>query len=292
MTFQELLEQLHIPTAPSGHHHTRQGWIQIDCPFCARDSHKWHMGYSIEGNFTNCWRCGSHSVFETIQAYDASREAYILIQQLKKIKPTKKPTKAIGKFQKPLNLQRRPCLAHKKYLKKRGFDYKEIQALWKIQYVGIGSSLRWRIWMPIYYQAQIVSWTSRSIGERTPGPRYISAKPTQESLQHQTLLYGEDYCRHAIVIVEGPCDVWNIGPGAVATFGTNMSSEQVLKMTAYPVRAVCFDPEPEAQKKARELRDRLSVYPGETMWIELPEGKDPGNLNRKEVNKIRKAVLE
>ena len=66
MKFIEILNQLNIEYAPEGHHHCRAGWIQIDCPFCAKDSHKWHMGYSIEDSFLNCWRCGSHGLIDTL----------------------------------------------------------------------------------------------------------------------------------------------------------------------------------------------------------------------------------
>ena len=66
MKFEEILKEYNIPTAPMNHHHARIGWINIDCPFCGRDSHKWHMGYSVSGKFVNCWRCGSHRLIDTI----------------------------------------------------------------------------------------------------------------------------------------------------------------------------------------------------------------------------------
>ena len=62
MEFSEILTEYNIPIAPEKHHHAREGWIQFDCPFCGKDSQGWHMGYSLENNFANCWRCGNHGL--------------------------------------------------------------------------------------------------------------------------------------------------------------------------------------------------------------------------------------
>jgi len=67
-------------------------------------------------------------------------------------------------------------------------------------------------------------------------------------------------------------------------------SEQVERIAKYPVRAVCYDNEPDAQQRARELADRLSVLPGDTYNITL-DSKDPGEATRKEIERIRREIL-
>ena len=103
-------------------------------------------------------------------------------------------------------------------------------------------------------------------------------------------MYGEDYARHSITIQEGPTDAWNTGPGAVATLGTGYSEAQVNRMVKYPIRAVCFDNNPIAQKRARKLCNDLAVFPGVTSNIKL-NSEDAGSATKKEIYKIRKEFL-
>ena len=63
-------------------------------------------------------------------------------------------------------------------------------------------------------------------------------------------------------------------------------------MLKYPVRAVCFDAEKEAQKRAKELCTYLESFPGETMNILLEHGNDPADTSKKEIEQIRKVVLK
>ena len=250
MTFKDLLKQYHIPSAPEGHHHCREGWIQIDCPFCAKDSHKWHMGYSLEDRFVNCWRCGSHPLLNTLLELGIpSKEAYLFTKE-KIIKPLKKRI-ITSKLKIPKGVGEL-LPAHKHYLKERGFHWKRLQKIWHIQGIGIASNLSWRIFIPIYSQDKMVSWTTRSISNSEHITRYISAPLEEESIPHKSLLYGEEYAQHNIIIVEGPTDVWRIGPGAAATLGLNYTQAQINRMLKYSIRAICFDNQLVAQNKAKE----------------------------------------
>lgn len=66
---------------------------------------------------------------------------------------------------------------------------------------------------------------------------------------------------------------------------------QVKKMAAYPSRVVCFDSEPRAQDRARELCEALSIHPGRTVRIEI-DSPDPGSASKKEVARLRRAFLD
>lgn len=291
MKFKDVLSEYNIPTAPAGHHHAREGWIQIDCPYCGRDSHKWHMGYSIDGNFVNCWRCGSHRLTNTLMeltglSYEQSK---CLLSSLDRPRFEKKQ-KTLGKLVIPKGVGALHSV-HKCYLKDRGFNWREIEKIWKIFGISISSKLSWRIFIPIHHRGEIVSWTTRSVSHNQMITRYISAAENQEAIPRKELLYGEDFARHAIIVVEGVFDVWRIGPGAVATFGSGYSIQQLERIAKYPIRAICFDNEIEAQKRARKLSDDLSVFDGETFNVIL-DMKDAAEESNDNIKRLRKEILK
>jgi hypothetical protein len=286
MKFIEILNEYNIPTAPKEHHHNTQGWIQFDCPFCSKDSHRWRMGYNIRGGFVNCWSCGGHSLFSTLRVLlnESSLKIKSIIDSLEGTRPHPVKRENIRKFKYPDGIGDL-IDAHVRYLSNRGLHYKTIEQLWHVQGIGIANRLMWRLFIPILYQNRVVSWTTRAIGDKVK-KRYISASEEEELIPHKSILYGSDYARKTIIICEGPIDVWKIGPGAVATFGTAYSQAQVLEMIKYPIRYICFDSVPEAQKVAKKLAEELSVFDGETYNICL-DSKDAGAASIKEIKKLR-----
>jgi len=290
MNFKELLTQINIETAPEGHHHTTPGWIQFDCPFCGLGTKKYHMGYSISGHFVHCWHCGRHSIVDALVAHTqmSPRECYAMIKQLDKVRriPEQKLTGTKLLYPKGVCPLRK---SHKDYIRSRDLKPKIISELYEVQGIKkTNEKTSQSLFIPIISQGVIVSWTSRSILEDN-WSRYISAKPEQELIRHKTLLYNEDAARHAILITEGPIDVWRFGPGAVATFGIALTIGQVNRMTHYPIRAICFDSDRESQKMAAKLFGMLSERRGETYNIEL-DSKDLGSASHKEINRIKKLL--
>lgn len=290
MKFIDILKEYNIPYRTEGHHHCRSGWVQIDCPYCGKNSNKYHMGYSLFGKYFNCWRCGGHQLIDVI-----SEITNLSIQQCQKLLGDLEIDKSIkpkskGKLILPKNIGEL-LPAHKNYLKSRGYDYKELQKLWHIQSIGISGNLSWRIFIPITYQAETVSWSTRSISNNSNVLRYINASVEQESINHKDLLYGEDYVRQSIIVVEGYFDAWRIGYGAVATMGLNFTLAQINKIIKYPIRVVCLDNEKIAQKRANDLCRILSAFPGETYNIVL-DRKDAGESSHKTIKMLRKRFLE
>ena len=290
MKFTEVLDQLNIEYVTEGHRHVRPGWIGLDCPFCAKDTKKWHLGYSKENHFTKCWRCGYHSAIDVIMEYTelSFKECKKLLEGIEVVYTPKKEKpkgvlvlpKSIGRLQN----------SHRRYLKNRGFDVAELKHLWKIRGIGLASKLAWRIFIPIIYHGKVVSWTTRSISKDKNTLRYVSAAPEEESIPHKDLLYGQDFARDTILVNEGPTDAWRIGPGAVATLGVNYSKEQFEKMLLFKRRVVCFDSEKLAQQRANKLCDDLSAFPGETFNIQL-DAEDAASASDKEIRLIRKEFL-
>ena len=288
MNFSDILSQYNIEIAPEGSEHTSEGWIHFDCPFCEKDTKRFHMGYSLENNFTNCWRCGYHSLLSTLveltglSFYECKKLLKRLDTEHFEITTTK------GKLVIPdgvVDLKR----IHKKYLRKRNFDVKYIQKIWGIKGIGIHATLSWRLFIPIHYQGKIVSWTTRSVWEETK-KRYMTAKKEEEEISAKSLLYGEDYCKESIIVCEGPLDVWRIGKGAVSTMGTAYSQAQVEKIIKYKKRIICFDNDKAGQAAAKRLCGDISSFPGKTYNVVL-DGKDAAESSDKVIWKLRKFLL-
>jgi hypothetical protein len=286
MTIQEILADCRIDFLESGHHHCRAGWVQLQhCPFC--DSDNYTLGWNVEHRFSNCWRCGHHHADKLLAALGIPREKVLaLLHSLDVPERSEEPAERTT-LRLPAGLG--PLLpAHRAYLRERGFAPCEIIRRWSVQGLGVAGKLSWRIYIPIYYRGQQVSWTTRAIGKRAE-PRYLSASAAEESLNHKRLIYGIDFCRHSVVAVEGPVDAWAVGPGAGALFGVAFLAAQVLLLAKFPRRFVCFDSAPEAQQRARELADQLSVFPGRTENIVL-DAKDPGCASHRELAQLRRVA--
>lgn len=289
MKFADLLDEHHVPYETEGKY-ARPGWIQFQCPFClgGSDPNKPYAGYNIAYNYVNCWRCGNHPVGKTVQLLTGLdwREVKSLIKNIEVDYKALDLVPKRGKLVLPDGLG--PLLpVHRKYLRSRGFDSYELERLWKIQGIGLTSHLSWRIFIPIDHLGQTVSWTTRKAGDS--GSRYISARPDQEVINHKEILYGADYCRHVVIIHEGPTDVWRTGPGAVAILGTGFKPAQIQRLSKFLVRYVCLDSQPEAQARAKRLCDLLCAFPGKTHNVIL-DADDPGSAKPKEVRQLRRLL--
>lgn len=287
MNFEDLLSSYGVPYQTEGKH-CRDGWLQLDCPFCAPMG-PLYLGYNKQGGYFNCWRCGPLSVIGTLTALTKERHSELkrLIGGLERVRSPK--IKITGTLKLPKG--RKPLRSvHKQYLRSRRYNPEEIVRLWRIEGIGLASKLSWRLFIPIIYHGDVVSWTTRACRDDVDA-RYISASLTDEALPHKQLLYGEDYVRHTIIVHEGPLDVWRTGPGAVCTCGTGYSQAQVRRIARYARRVICFDNEPKAQQRAKLLCDMLDPFPGETFNVTL-EGKDASASTDLEIDRLRATFLD
>jgi len=285
----DILDDARIPNVGAGHRHGRAGWVQIDCPWCGRDSGRFHLGISLVTGSASCWRCGRKSAAEAIAQITGKKPGEIW-HRLKDLRFQPMPARTNGRFRAPVGV----CglgVAHKAYLAKRGYNPALCESLWGAQGIGQQPRLRWRIYIPIINHGKPVSWTTRAINPKEK-QRYISAPAADEGIPHKRILYGSDYARHTIIIHEGPLDVWATGPGAVAVCGTAYTEAQVLEMSRYNTRVVCFDSEPNGQARAATLARVLGSFPGSTYNVTLETGKDSSDADPGEIAELRKAYLE
>lgn len=299
MTFLEFLKQEGIQTAGEGEDkHSRPGWVQMECIWCGKGSGKLHLGYNIERKSLACWKCKGHSAISYVMEYTGKPYGYAkdLLgsggdddYQRTEIKSRRgtlvlpKPIRPLGKV-------------HLRYLERR-LPKEEIER-WDLQ--GLHEyaicrtpadkiiNLNWRVFIPYKLGGETLSWTTRAIGKDVE-PRYWSASDDCEKVNHKELLFGEDFCSHAVCAVEGPFDAMHCGPGFVALSGTAYTRAQVLRLSRFLVRGVWFDNEPKAQEQADKLCDALDQFPGDTYKISS-DSEDPGTASAKEIARVRRAL--
>jgi hypothetical protein len=280
MQFEQILRDFHIHFSSVGPK-CRQGWINLRCPQCHKDP---YLGYNLAKRYTHCWNCGSIPLWTVLRDLTQLRPQQIfdLIGELPRDEIVS--ISHTGKLELPYGVEELGR-DHQEYIRDRRLSPLEISRTWKVKGIGQHGSHRWRLFIPVEQRGEVVSWTTRSIISGKE-PRYLSARPDQSKVPIENCLYGVSRTHHSVCVVEGPIDTWTIGPGAVAILGLRTSPSQLEQLSRFPVRYICFDREEEAQRRARKLRDDLSVFPGKTANI-LLEAKDPGSASREEINHIR-----
>jgi len=294
LDFTRLCKDFNIPFLESGHHHCHEGWIQVHCPFCTDGTDGWHLGFNIEHGNMNCWRCGSHHItqflFITLKHRGVSVGQILrLYNHDRIILPKKEQRPRRKKAKKPLHMESLSKI-HRQYLKKRGFIPSKLAQEWSLSGTkGLSGSWSWRVITPIFNVSwQIVAYIGRAINPETK-PKWKISHNEEMSEEPKKLLYGIQKIKDRVLIVEGPSDVWRMGPGAVAVLGINWKEEQAFILKNVSHRFIMFDPEKEAQKQAEKLAAWLAPFPGETEIISGLK-TDPGDLNQDEANKIMKEL--
>lgn len=289
MKIKQLLEDYNIAYTTEGSN-TQEGWININCPFCSDPSA--HGGFNLAGSYYNCWKCGWHPLENVLSELLGTSKTQQVIEQYqgcsdyrhnKKIALAKKIKYPTGTDE--IQVQ------HKLYLKKRNFDPDEIKRLWDIKGTGHIGEYSFRIIMPIYYRNRLVSYQSRDITDKQK-LRYKACRIEKEVIHHKHLLYGFDKVKDKMgILVEGVTDVWRLGAGAVAAFGTSYTPEQVSFIHKnFNVLFILFDTEKDAQDKAKKLSLTLAGLGLRVEIIKLDEG-DPADLGQEEANNIKKELL-
>lgn len=291
MRIEQLLDMYGIPYAQRGDRHWRHGWANIRCPYCCSDSYKLGIGVDQLGGY--CWSCGNKSAWEAIKKVCPR----VRTEHLKEVWKNKKrlpgkPVRDRGTLVEP---QTRPLTAdHKEYLLGRGFDPEALESLWGLrtmdsQWIG-KQKFDGEIYIPIDMFGKQMAWQVRHT-EAEARNRYRAPPDKFTNCPIKETLYGWDKTSHTVIVVEGVTDVWRVGPGAVATYGTSFTEEQVALLGMKSRRLICYDNEPLAQAKADALAEALGAFPGQTMVLELETGSDPGDAAEHELEDLRRTYL-
>lgn len=264
----------------------------MDCPDCTPDTDHFRLGINLAHANASCWACGPKKTYQVLAqlARCPAGKVVELLKQVRRSGVSERADVRSGRYAVPFPVG--PLLpAHKRYLRSRDFDPREVARLWSVRGIGFdGGRHKWRLFLPVLLHGKPVSWTTRSVSD-AHGARYRSAKAEQESVPHKDTLYGFDYVRSSVLVVEGPTGCWRIGPGCVATFGTRWSNAQVELLAQVPRKYVMFDPEAEARRQAERLCERLGGYGGTVELVTLQNGQDPGTLTPKQVRQVRRWLV-
>lgn len=282
-----------IQYVTEGHKHCQPGWIQISCPFCTGNP-GWHLGYSENGDFFNCWRCGFHTNKEVIRttavtSWEKTHEIFMEYQTHRSGKTKSREYRHAKKLKLPPG-----CSAltprHMSYLQRRGFDPYRIMSEWDILGTGPVGDYKHRIIAPIYYNNRLVSYQGRDITDKS-SLKYKACKIEDEVIHHKHILYGLDKATGPnCILVEGIVDVWRLGAGAVAGFGIKMKTSQLaILIERFRKVYVMFDDDPQAKKEAEKIAFDLAMT-GIDCEICIIEG-DPGDMNQKKADKISKSLI-
>lgn len=292
------LREAHIDYTTEGAKATKNR-VNIHCPFC-EGSQNYHLGIHLTNAYGHCWRCGAHSLPEIVHTIlrVTWKEVYNILEDYKNVRNVRLSARASkGTRHNKLVLPDSGVMdltkLHKQYIRKRNYNVNEITDLWKIQSTGPVGKNKHRIYIPIMYMEQPVSYQCRTI-QPNVDLRYITCKPEHEKMFHKNTLYGVDHAlSDTLVVVEGITDVWRLGPGAVATFGTSYTTEQMLQIARYSNVFILFDPEIAAQKKANKLANEVAmINKGNVHIITLDDTDiDPGDLPQDEADQLMHDIL-
>jgi hypothetical protein len=316
--FAALCRRYNVPVIEdSGHHHATRGWVQTPCPFCDPNASGYHLGYSKDSGALHCWRCDKLDLWDTLAVFTGISDQ----EKLKGIYAEYATERGNAGFQKELKKVRQKMIQppsgicttlrwfygncedpdaknnstispyHVRYLGSRNFNHWQLVEEWGIGATAqLGGEWAWRVIIPIRSRdGQTIAYQGRAI---SPGvkPKY---KATDRDLwlePPEQVLYGIDKIKgDSVIVVEGCPGVWRFGPGAVATLGIGWHQEQADILRHFRNRFICFDPEEKAQRRAEELAEALSIYPGNT---EVLSGfkTDPGEFTDEEAIKIKREL--
>ena len=263
------------------------GACNTQCCHC--DDRSNHLAWN--NTSTYCWRCGEHSLFSSIKellgcdnktVFSILKEKYntLIDEEEEKIVYHNQTIEVPGSKLLP---------QHIKYLEGRRFDVQYLINKYDLRgTLATGDIYAYRVITPIYYNHRIVSYQGRDFTGKQ-NIRYATCKPENEIIHHKKILFNLDNSKQeSVIVMEGVYDVFRFGDNSIATMGISYTKEQ-LALLAKRYRRVytMFDPEVDAQNRAKILCSDLSMAGLETVNILLDEG-DPAEQSEEVVREIKR----
>lgn len=262
-----------------------RGWIGIRCPFC--DDTSSHGGFHLNKGFYSCWKCGGRNLISVIRALTGTQNTEQCKAILKKYSSGIQPLRRDKTQKKGLPEVRLPPGTGllneraKQYLKSRNFDPYKLIREWGLMSTGHIGPLKNRILAPIYFQYKIVSYQCRAMTDE--GIRYLPCDDEDEVVPFKNIVYGlNNISSRQCLVVEGITDVWRMGAGSLATFGTGFTKKQVFFFAKnFDHIFIMYDSSYEAQEQAQKLCQRIGGLGRQAEILELTKG-DPAELTDEE----------
>ena len=175
MDIERIYQERGVPIAGEHDRHYREGWVHTACPHCTGNK-GYHLGFNIQNEYFNCWRCGAHPVQPTLKKLlnMSGVELKDYLPRFATAKRTLKETPAnIKPFKLPSPLADEIPAAHRRYLIKRGFNPDELVKKWGLKFTTIfakmgGLDFSRRIVVPVEWGGETVSFLARDITDAAP----------------------------------------------------------------------------------------------------------------------------
>jgi DNA primase len=288
------LEDNEISFQKSGKNVTT-GWIEIQCPYEGCFDPSTHCGINLKSGLHHCWICGSKGGMEKLASkilgisyqkaldilskYPANPS--LLYEEESKTRDSLEEISLEGFETELANI-------HRNYLENRGFNPKVLQKDYQLRCCYQTGKYPYRIIIPIIVKGKVVNLTARDVtGQQSP--KYKNLSNQEAVIPMKECLYNIDSVDDKVVIVEGVLDVWRIGPGSVATMGTEYTSKQLSLLFHKKIKKVFVLYDSDAIKKAEKLSYALSTFVPRVEVLSLEEG-DPADMKIEEVNQLRKEI--
>jgi hypothetical protein len=258
-------------------------YVATQCPFC--NSNKPTLGLHITNGFSTCWKCGWHSLWDTVKILTGETNPKPIIEKYggrvygnhKEEAPIRRrPTKIIVPGKDDWN----PRLRAWNYIEKeRHFDPEKIISPYGLKYTTHeAGDYSYRIVFPIIFEGRIVSYQARTYINNDL--RFMACKQDDEILDHQHLIYNWDRCLNSenVLLVEGLFDCIRLGLNNVgAVFGTSTTVEQAnLLRNQFKNVFLLFDQgEEEAMMKAEKFAYQIGSSKCNVEILDLGIDGDP-----------------
>lgn len=298
MNFQKLFEDYKIDYSLK----TNRGWVNTKCIYCGGSSYK--LGFNPTEDYCTCFACGLHNLKETLSKILSvpKKDINDVIEQYKTRtiilnKLNDKKTTAVKNLVLPTDTF---TPIERKYLKSRNFNPSYLHKKYNVVGGGIVGDWKYRIIIPVIINGKIVSWTGRSILEKSKLdelkiPRYKNLEIKKSVINPKECLFNLDNSKNkTVVLTEGPFDVMRLGDDFICSFGTSLTQSQIKEIRLrYDKIFIMFDNEVEAQQKARNYGQMLSSVGVDVEIVDAYSDfnkNDGGELNDEEVKIIRKEL--
>lgn len=271
------------------------------CPFCGRGN--FHFGIHKYSKVGSCWSCGEtgNPVKYLSEMLGMKwKEVYSVIE--------KYSDGDIPEFKERMNAQETivPSMLEEvdkvglKYLKDRGFDEYDVEEfqLGQLNYMsflrhsGHEQDFRWRIFIPIYMNRRLVSYTARDYtGKGSPKYQHPLVEATVIPAAGSIFNYDKIKKFGRAVILEGPMDSMKMGDNSCSMQGVTFTTEQLMFLEEKQLKEayVCFDDK--AKDKAERLANALGDFIPCVRVVTLRGHDDVGEMSKFDALKMKMQLI-
>jgi DNA primase len=279
------LQSRNVPFSYGGNN-VSSGWIGINCLFCLDPSN--HLGINLQSKAFSCFRCAEKgNAIKLIQEIDgvSEAEAWKIMHEYTNGFFIAKEKHYQSKVKFPPGTSKNFGEQHLSFLENRKYEAQTVIKQYDLYATGPVGDYKHRLLIPVFFKKRIVSFVGRDVTNQSK-IKYKNSSEQYSIKDVKQCLYNMDsVIQDKAVIVEGVFDTWRIGDGAIATFGTKYTREQLRLLKGLKRVFILYDADaiPTAHKLAYDL---TTIVP-QIEVLELSEG-DPDNLTEKDVRALRK----